>query len=99
MASRKRWWLSSHSGSRRRDEKRLLIRRRARRLAFESLQQRRVLAAFLVNSAGDESDSDLGDHVCSVDASGLCTLRAAIQTANVEAGRDEIKFSVPVVAP
>ncbi|WP_025323329.1 choice-of-anchor Q domain-containing protein [Deferrisoma camini] len=42
-----------------------------------------------VDSTGDAVDADIGDGVCA-DASGNCTLRAAIQETNACAGRDAI---------
>jgi CSLREA domain-containing protein len=50
----------------------------------------------VVTSALDVSDPDPGDGVCRSSAHGsVCTLRAAIQTANANAGvKDEIRFSI-----
>ncbi|HEX9952831.1 MAG TPA: hypothetical protein VGB53_13745 [Rubricoccaceae bacterium] len=48
-----------------------------------------------VNETGDEPDADPADGVCDADASApgvQCTLRAAIETANAEAGDDRITF-------
>jgi large repetitive protein len=44
---------------------------------------------YAVNSSGDESDNNLADNVCKA-ASGVCTLRAAIEQANAHAGPDTI---------
>lgn len=52
----------------------------------------------VVNSTGDESDSDLGDDNCDIDlgaSDNQCTLRAAIEQANVRPGRDRIVFNIP----
>lgn len=56
----------------------------------------------LVNSLGDEGDPDTGDGICDTtgkrspetECSGLCTLRAAIQTANATPAIDTIGFTV-----
>src|SRR3954468_19623754 len=48
-------------------------------------------ATFVVNSTSDTADASVGDGVCA-DASGGCTLRAAIQEANAAAGTDTINF-------
>jgi trimeric autotransporter adhesin len=61
---------------------------------------------FVVNTTGDEDDSDFpsgtfdgsSDGTCDVDSGttgAQCTLRAAIQEANVASGADEIHFSIP----
>ncbi|HEX8473050.1 MAG TPA: Calx-beta domain-containing protein [Pyrinomonadaceae bacterium] len=49
---------------------------------------------FTVNSTGDGADSNAGDGVCN-DGAGNCTLRAAIQEANVVPGTDTIAFNIP----
>lgn len=46
-----------------------------------------------VNSVGDSHDVANGDRVCA-DASGLCTLRAAIEETNANASRDVIIFDL-----
>jgi len=59
-------------------------------------------ATILVNSLGDEGDPDTGDGICDTtgkrspetEYSGLCTLRAAIQTANDTPAADTIGFSI-----
>lgn len=52
-------------------------------------------ATFTVNSTLDTNDAAPGNGVCA-DASGNCTLRAAIQEANGLAGDDIINFNLPV---
>jgi CSLREA domain-containing protein len=52
-------------------------------------------ATFVVASAGDGSDSDPGDGVCSSAGRGGCTLRAAIEEANARSGLDRIEFALP----
>jgi CSLREA domain-containing protein len=47
----------------------------------------------VVTSAADGGDSQSGDGVCAA-AGGGCTLRAAIQEANVAAGHDTIQFAI-----
>jgi CSLREA domain-containing protein len=51
-------------------------------------------ATFVVNSAGDQVDSKIGDGICKTSA-GTCTLRAAIYEANSHAGPDTIAFNIP----
>ncbi|MEO0558609.1 MAG: T9SS type A sorting domain-containing protein [Bacteroidota bacterium] len=56
----------------------------------------------VVTDPGDDADADLTDDFCDADASRAgdqCTLRAALQTANQTAGRDEITFDLPGAAP
>jgi CSLREA domain-containing protein len=48
---------------------------------------------FVVNSLGDTPDAAPGNGTCA-DANGACTLRAAIQEANVVSGVETINFSV-----
>lgn len=48
---------------------------------------------FTVNSVGDQTDANAGDGVCDT-GSGTCTLRAAIEEANANAGADTIQFSI-----
>ncbi|MDJ0497436.1 MAG: DUF5011 domain-containing protein, partial [Acidimicrobiia bacterium] len=57
-----------------------------------------------VNSTGDGGDTVVGDGLC--DTGGLnsagdpeCTLRAAIEEANFDAGADDIEFDIPVGDP
>jgi CSLREA domain-containing protein len=49
---------------------------------------------YTVDSTLDEHDSDLDDGLCQ-SASNVCTLRAAIQQANVNPGSDLILFALP----
>ena len=49
-------------------------------------------ATFTVNSTVDAPDADLGDGICA-DASGMCTLRAAIMQANALGGTNVIDLS------
>jgi uncharacterized repeat protein (TIGR01451 family)/CSLREA domain-containing protein len=56
--------------------------RRRHALRLESLETRRLLATFLVNSTADLVDLDPGDGICEASSGGPCTLRAAIQEAN-----------------
>jgi len=51
------------------------------------------VATFTVNSTADIDDSNLMDGVCA-DATGACTLRAAMQQANFSVGADTINFSI-----
>lgn len=63
-----------------------------------------VGVAIVVNSAEDAGDPDTGDGICDTkgkrnpptDYSGLCTLRAAIQTANATSALDAITFNGPM---
>ncbi len=48
---------------------------------------------FTVNTTNDAADSTPGDGVCN--ATGGCTLRAAIDEANINPGPDTILFSIP----
>lgn len=49
-------------------------------------------AIITVNSAGDAADATGGTGSCAT-SGGVCTLRAAIQTAQAQAGTDQINFS------
>jgi CSLREA domain-containing protein len=53
---------------------------------------------FVVNTTGDESDSNTGDDLCD-DGTGVCTLRAAIEQANASQGKDRIRFNIPGNGP
>ncbi len=56
------------------------------------------LPAITVNLTTDEPDANISDDICDVDpgTSGLqCSLRAAIETANTNAGADTIEFDIP----
>lgn len=57
-------------------------------------------AIFTVNSTGDTGDATPGDGLCD-DGTAACTLRAAIQEANANAGSDSIGFNLgaPTIAP
>ena len=48
---------------------------------------------FVVDVASDESDSDLDDGICQT-AAADCTLRAALEQANIRAGRETIAFDI-----
>jgi hypothetical protein len=52
---------------------------------------------FTINADGDGGDSHPGDGVCETANPGECTLRAAIQEANVSPGADTITVSSPTV--
>ncbi len=58
-----------------------------------TLPSARAAAAFTVNSTADDADANTADNLCA-DASGNCTLRAAVEQANATAGADTIGFSV-----
>ncbi|MBI2479252.1 MAG: hypothetical protein HYV60_11645, partial [Planctomycetia bacterium] len=77
--------------------------RRRRALSFEWLEDRRLLATFVVNSTDNEGDS-FDDGICDTvndpttdpptAPSGICTLAAAIHQANASAGLDRIEFAI-----
>jgi predicted outer membrane repeat protein len=77
-----RWFRSVRSRSAAR-------RFRPRHFDFSPLEDRTLLAAFVVNSPLDSVDATPGDGLAS-DASGNTTLRSAIQEANALAGADTI---------
>lgn len=52
------------------------------------------VSTFTVDSEGDGTDAQAGDGVCATGA-GACTLRAAIQEANLHPGPDTIVFNIP----
>ena len=52
----------------------------------------------VVNSSGDGVDVNPGDGLCD-DGFGDCTLRAALEEANVKAGTDTIAFNIPGAGP
>ena len=60
----------------------------------EAVAQAAAVMTFTVNSTLDEYDSNQNDGVCNT-ASGVCTLRAAIQQANANVGSDTILFAIP----
>lgn len=63
-------------------------------LLFSSTQPA-LGASFVVNSTGDEPDSNPGDTICTT-LGGVCTLRAAIEEANSSSGsQDTITFNLP----
>lgn len=55
--------------------------------------QAKPAATFIVDSTIDSADMNPGDGVCAT-LEGVCSLRAAIQEANMQAGVDEITFSI-----
>ncbi len=55
-------------------------------------------AVFTVNSTDDTGDSNPGDGICD-DGTGNCTLRAAIEEANANFGKDSIAFDIAGTAP
>ena len=67
-------------------------------LAFSAavLSMNSVEAApnYIVNSRGDAADGKIGDGTCAA-PSGECTLRAALEEANLHRGPDMIAFGIP----
>ena len=60
-------------------------------LALLFVSRASVLASsFTVNSTADAVDANIGDGICETTAQGECTLRAAVQEANVSEGEDDI---------
>ena len=55
--------------------------------------------AFTVNSTGDSPDVSVGDGTCLTATAGECTLRAAIQEANVGVASDTISFAIGGAGP
>ena len=55
-------------------------------------------ATFTVTSTGDGSDTTFSDGTCRA-ADGTCTLRAAVENANLAAGRNTIAFDIPGAGP
>ena len=49
---------------------------------------------FTVNATGNSQDTNPGDGIC-LTSSGNCSLRAAIQEANANTGKDTIAFNIP----
>src|SRR3989442_11170628 len=49
---------------------------------------------FTVDTTGDGADANVGNGVCAT-AAGKCSLRAAIEEANANAGKDTINFNIP----
>ena len=68
-----------------------------RKLVLENLEARRLLASYIVTSVGDAPDLTL-DGVC-LTATGVCTLRAAIQESNALALNDTIQFQIRGIGP
>jgi CSLREA domain-containing protein len=68
-------------------------------LGFVAIMVSSALAtSYTVNSTGDAADASSTDGVCDTNLATPeleCTLRAAIQQANVVASEDEIKFDIP----
>ena len=60
-------------------------------------------AQIVVNTTSDDSDPNPGDGVCDTGTSqvknGLCSFRAAIETANAVPGADVIHFDIPGTGP
>lgn len=50
---------------------------------------------FTVNSNGDAGDAHVGDGICQTAGVGICTLRAALQEANVASTAVTIAFNIP----
>ena len=53
---------------------------------------------FVVNSSGDQWDATAGDGICRTSVN-TCTLRAAIQEANAQAGANTINFAIAGTGP
>ncbi len=51
-------------------------------------------ATWTVNTTSDAPDANVGNGVCAT-AAGQCSLRAAIENANVHSGNDLINFNIP----
>lgn len=66
-------------------------------LVFSQPVGRAQAASFVVDSNGDEGDSNPGDGVCST-ASGVCTLRAAIEETNELPGPNTITVPAMVIS-
>lgn len=49
-------------------------------------------AVFTVNSNADVNDTSVGNGVCETAASGICTLRAAVQEASADPNADTINL-------
>ena len=64
-------------------EKRIRQGVRGRVLRLEPLEERSLLATFVVTSTGDQTDVNPGNGICETQVgNGICTLRAAITEAN-----------------
>jgi hypothetical protein len=66
-------------------------RRRGRQLQLETLENRHLLATFIVNTTADTVDADLNDGLA-LDAGGNTSLRAAIMQANFTDEADTIQL-------
>ncbi len=95
-----------HRRLRRIHDQRKRRRRHRRRPIFEPLEQRRLLATFVVNSTSLAVDSYLDDGICDTafnpttdpptPKSNVCTLTAASQQAAASPDFDRITFDIPV---
>lgn len=54
-------------------------------------------STFTVNDTGDAGDANTADEICAT-ATGVCTLRAAVQQANALGENDTINFAIPAGA-
>ena len=59
---------------------------------------------YVVNSTGDAGDTDTADGICNAGGTNsqgdvACTLRAAMEQANANAGSDTIEFDMPTTEP
>ncbi len=55
---------------------------------------------YQVNSTADDSDASPGDGICQTSSPGVCTLRAAVEEANVTGGTIEVPaITIPVSSP
>ena len=86
---------SSRTKTSRRTRKRM---RRGRSLRFESMECRKLLTTYTVDSVADDGDADISQPDCQT-VNGECTLRAAIEQANATPGRDQIHFDIPGSGP
>lgn len=68
-------------------------------LLLAPMEPAHATKVFFVNSTEDQSDTDLSDGRCDVEPPSVpvsrCTLRAAIEEANVTPGADSIAFNLP----
>jgi len=70
------------------------------RSATQSATQAALTAGktFVVNSTADTGDATNGDGICA-DSQGQCTLRAALDESNWQAGHNTVSFNLPGTAP